>query len=87
MPEGFGAIFGGGGGVIVPAEIDDLHSYGIDRIYSPEDGRALGLEGMIRDMIARTADTIGKNGREALPELPQLLTRIEAGEVESSRRP
>ncbi|NUM81410.1 methylmalonyl-CoA mutase family protein [bacterium] len=47
-------IFGGGGGVIVPEEIKELESYGIDKIYSPEDGRHLGLQGMINDMLQRT---------------------------------
>ncbi|MGE3674676.1 MAG: cobalamin-dependent protein, partial [Polyangiaceae bacterium] len=40
-------IFGGGGGTILPSEIEELHAYGIDRIYSPDDGRSLGLQGMI----------------------------------------
>lgn len=44
-------IFGGGGGTILPAEIDELHQYGITRIYSPDDGRQMGLEGMIEDVI------------------------------------
>jgi methylmalonyl-CoA mutase len=44
-------IFGGGGGTILPQEITELHSYGITRIYSPDDGRRLGLEGMIEDVI------------------------------------
>jgi len=44
-------IFGGGGGTILPAEIDELHKYGITRIYSPDDGRHMGLEGMIEDVI------------------------------------
>mgnify|MGYP000081035028 CR=1 FL=1 len=44
-------IFGGGGGVILPKEIDDLMTYGITRIYSPDDGRHMGLQGMINDMI------------------------------------
>ncbi len=44
-------IFGGGGGVILPEEIKDLMSYGITRIYSPDDGRKMGLQGMINDMI------------------------------------
>src|SRR5258705_9444262 len=44
-------IFGGGGGTILPAEIDELHKYGITRIYSPDDGRKLGLEGMIEEVI------------------------------------
>ncbi|HNH33260.1 MAG TPA: cobalamin B12-binding domain-containing protein, partial [bacterium] len=47
-------IFGGGGGVIVPDEIKELEAYGIDRIYSPEDGRIMGLQGMINDMLRRT---------------------------------
>jgi isobutyryl-CoA mutase len=44
-------IFGGGGGVIVPAEIEELHRRGIDRIFSPEDGRRLGLQGMIDQVM------------------------------------
>ncbi len=44
-------IFGGGGGVILPEEIQDLMAYGITRIYSPDDGRKMGLQGMINDMI------------------------------------
>ncbi len=44
-------IFGGGGGVILPSEIKDLMAYGITRIYSPDDGRKMGLQGMINDMI------------------------------------
>jgi isobutyryl-CoA mutase len=44
-------IFGGGGGVILPAEIEDLQKYGISRIYSPDDGRHMGLQGMINDLV------------------------------------
>ena len=44
-------IVGGGGGTILPEEIQELHDYGIDRIYSPDDGRQLGLEGMIADVV------------------------------------
>jgi len=44
-------IFGGGGGTILPKEIEELHKYGITRIYSPDDGRKMGLEGMIEDVI------------------------------------
>ncbi|MVM30049.1 methylmalonyl-CoA mutase [Spirosoma sp. HMF4905] len=44
-------IFGGGGGTILPAEIEELHAYGINRIYSPDDGRAMGLQGMIDDLL------------------------------------
>lgn len=46
-------IFGGGGGVILPSEISELHEYGIERIYSPDDGRAMGLQGMINDLVKR----------------------------------
>ena len=46
-------IFGGGGGVILPSEIKDLMDYGITRIYSPDDGRKMGLQGMINDMIEK----------------------------------
>jgi len=47
-------IFGGGGGVILPEEIQELMAYGITRIYSPDDGRALGLQGMINDLVERS---------------------------------
>ena len=46
-------VFGGGGGVIVPAEIAELHAYGVERIYSPEDGQRMGLAGMIGEMMMR----------------------------------
>lgn len=46
-------IFGGGGGTILPDEIAELHDYGICRVYSPDDGRNMGLEGMIEDVIQR----------------------------------
>ncbi|MGE5665752.1 MAG: fused isobutyryl-CoA mutase/GTPase IcmF, partial [Betaproteobacteria bacterium] len=45
-------VFGGGGGVIVPAEIAELHAYGVARIFSPEDGQRLGLQGMIGSIVA-----------------------------------
>ena len=44
-------VFGGGGGTILPDEIKELHEYGISRIYSPDDGRRMGLEGMINDLL------------------------------------
>lgn len=47
-------LFGGGGGVILPEEIEELHDYGITRIYSPDDGRAMGLEGMIVDLLEQS---------------------------------
>ncbi|MCU0374616.1 MAG: cobalamin-dependent protein, partial [Chitinophagaceae bacterium] len=55
-------IFGGGGGTILPDEIRTLHHYGIERIYSPDDGRAMGLEGMIQDVLDRCKPTIANDG-------------------------
>ncbi len=55
-------IFGGGGGVILPSEIKDLMDYGITRLYSPDDGRAMGLQGMINDNV--------KKSDYVLPDLP-----------------
>ncbi len=52
-------IFGGGGGVILPSEISELHEYGITRIYSPDDGRSLGLQGMINDLVQQSDFPIG----------------------------
>ena len=52
-------IFGGGGGVILPEEIKDLMNYGITRIYSPDDGREMGLQGMINDLVKRSDFAIG----------------------------
>ncbi|MGI9527907.1 MAG: methylmalonyl-CoA mutase family protein [Weeksellaceae bacterium] len=53
-------IVGGGGGVILPEEIKDLMDYGITRIYSPDDGRSMGLQGMINDMVARADFATGE---------------------------
>ena len=52
-------IFGGGGGVILPEEIKDLMDYGITRIYSPDDGREMGLQGMINDLVQQSDFAIG----------------------------
>lgn len=54
-------IFGGGGGVILPSEIEELMEYGIARIYSPDDGREMGLQGMINDMVQRCDFPTGNN--------------------------
>ncbi len=54
-------IFGGGGGVILPEEIKELQDYGIERIYSPDDGREMGLQGMINDMLERCDFPVGVN--------------------------
>src|SRR6187549_897007 len=56
-------IFGGGGGTIHPQEIEELHAYGITRIYSPDDGRKMGLEGMIEDVVMQC--DIQLNGKVA----------------------
>ena len=59
-------IFGGGGGTILPSEIEELHSYGIARIYHPDDGRAMGLQGMINDLLEKCDFPTGRNlGPEA----------------------
>ncbi len=52
-------IFGGGGGVILPDEIKELHEYGITRVYSPDDGRSMGLQGMINDLVQRSDFPLG----------------------------
>jgi methylmalonyl-CoA mutase len=54
-------IFGGGGGVILPKEIEELQAYGITRIYSPDDGRQMGLQGMINDLVSKSDFPTGKN--------------------------
>ena len=60
-------IFGGGGGTILPSEIEELHQYGITRIYSPDDGRKLGLEGMIEDVIRQCDVCLNGNGTYNAP--------------------
>jgi methylmalonyl-CoA mutase len=72
-------VFGGGGGVIVPHEIAELHKYGVARIYSPEDGAKMGLQGMISDMI-RTAD------RNLAAELPPNLDELFQGKPRALAR-
>ncbi|MDJ0644892.1 MAG: methylmalonyl-CoA mutase family protein [Flavobacteriaceae bacterium] len=73
-------IFGGGGGVILPEEIKDLMEYGITRIYSPDDGREMGLQGMINDLVKQADFAIGDalNGEaEMLPEKnPIAIARV-----------
>lgn len=53
-------IFGGGGGVILPEEIKELMDYGVTRIYSPDDGRAMGLQGMINDLVKQSDYPLGE---------------------------
>lgn len=57
-------IVGGGGGVILPDEISELHDYGVSRIYSPDDGRDLGLQGMINDVLQRCDFATGADANE-----------------------
>ncbi len=91
-------VFGGGGGVIVPSEIDELHAYGVTRIFSPEDGQRLGLQGMINEIVSACdvdlsqdlpAD-IGslKSGDEWLANkaLARMITGLEAGSVPAKLR-
>jgi len=85
-------VFGGGGGVIVPSEIAELQSYGVTRIYSPEDGQKMGLAGMIGEMVMRCdhdlapyapADLAAFQGNSDAHwrALAQFLTVVEAGKV------
>lgn len=62
-------VFGGGGGVIIPDEIDELHNYGVTRIYSPADGQTIGLQGMIDDMLERCHNGPQRPEPPALDEL------------------
>ncbi len=73
-------LFGGGGGVILPEEIDELHDYGITRIYSPDDGRTMGLQGMINDLLKQSDFKIGKGIKVELKRLdkkdPQAIGQL-----------
>ena len=64
-------IFGGGGGVIIPEEICALEAYGIVKIYSPEDGRKMGLQGIINDMLRHTDFPTVTDAQAELPRLSQ----------------
>ena len=73
-------IFGGGGGVILPSEIKDLMDYGITRIYSPDDGREMGLQGMINDLVQKADFPIGDSLNGEITELnkknPGAIARV-----------
>ena len=84
-------VFGGGGGVIVPSEIAELHAYGVARIFSPQDGAKLGLQGMINDMIAACDHDLSKQplSLDALKSgdrnaLARWITTLEAGAVDAA---
>ena len=64
-------IFGGGGGVILPEEIEKLEAYGIEKIYSPDDGRNLGISGMISDMLSRINQDLDCEGIEGFRPIHQ----------------
>src|SRR6476659_3911573 len=77
-------VFGGGGGVIVPAEIKELQDYGVARIYSPEDGQCKGLQVMINDMLARCDfDPSHKEPKS----LAQTITALELGVLSLQKKP
>jgi len=73
-------IFGGGGGVILPEEIKNLTKYGITRLYSPDDGREMGLQGMINDLVQKSDFAIGDSFDGTLEELgsrcPKTIARL-----------
>ena len=88
-------VFGGGGGVIVPAEIRELHDYGVTRIYSPEDGQRMGLQGMIGEMIMRCDRDISEHAPKKIKDiqghdemawrrLAQLMTALENGQADAA---
>ena len=91
-------VFGGGGGVIVPAEIRELHDYGVTRIFSPEDGQKLGLQGMINEIVAACDADLAHElpaGLAPLTEgdahsrtraLARMITGLEAGTVPAAQR-
>jgi len=85
-------VYGGGGGVIVPAEIRELQDYGVARIYSPEDGQRMGLQGMIGEMLMRCdhdlsaqapkdATALQGHTPEAWRALAQTITALENGKA------
>src|SRR5688572_26989918 len=67
-------VFGGGGGVIVPSEIRELMEYGVTRIYSPEDGAKMGLQGMIDDVIRSSDQDLTRLAPPATEALDALTT-------------
>ena len=73
-------IFGGGGGTILPVEIKELEDYGITKIYHPDDGRSMGLQGMINDLLKKCDYPIGNKVdhivKEALDGLSKSIARL-----------
>ncbi len=87
-------IFAGGGGVIIPAEVTDLEAYGVTKIYTPEDGQKMGLQGMIFDMIERCQFDPGKQAAKSIEALDQsdsrtlssLITALESDNLSKTFR-
>jgi methylmalonyl-CoA mutase len=83
-------LFGGGGGVITPEEIQELQTYGVERIYSPEDGQRMGLKGMITDMLHRAVHDLCKTIPSDISQLKnkndfnlaRVLTALEENRLE-----
>ncbi len=78
-------IFGGGGGTILPTEIKELHDYGITRIYHPDDGRTMGLQGMINNLVQQCDFPVGENiavaiNKIAIKNIPSIARAISAAE-------
>ena len=78
-------IFGGGGGTILPTEIKELHDYGITRIYHPDDGRTMGLQGMINHLVQQCDFPVGENIADAIKKIaikniPSIARAISAAE-------
>jgi methylmalonyl-CoA mutase len=73
-------IFGGGGGTILPSEIEQLHAHGITRLYSPDDGRSMGLQGMINDLLSQcdfaTQPPTAQQVTEIRDRDPQVIARL-----------
>lgn len=69
-------VFGGGGGVILPDEIKELHEYGVSRIYSPDDGRVMGLQGMINNMLESVDFPTGKNNKTMIKGLRSTKDKV-----------
>ena len=77
-------IFGGGGGVILPSEISELMDYGITRIYSPDDGREMGLQGMINDLVQKSDFAVGDALQDEIYLLPKKNPRAIARVISSA---
>ncbi|MFT5848574.1 MAG: methylmalonyl-CoA mutase [Psychroserpens sp.] len=77
-------IFGGGGGVILPSEIKELMDYGVTRIYAPDDGRAMGLQGMINDLVEKSDFAIGDSLNGEVDLLPKKNSRAIARVISSA---